>query len=203
MTKSIGSSNQTAAAASHNEPIVLVHIACDDPVYAHSGVGVITYGSTDYLGVGHLGSISAPKESNVVGPGSVTLELSGLSPNNIGTAMSSASYGDAVTIYQGYRQDDGTLVDTPWIVWSGSIDRIGGLVGPECTVSVELQHDIAALGEISGRRCTDEDQQNAYLGDTFFSHIADVPNLKLVWGGGTDRTGTHGGSGERDGYRRR
>lgn len=206
MTRDIGTSNVTAVESQYLEPVVMVKLELADPAYVHSNVGIIPYEGDDYIGVGTLGSISKLSESEALGPAAITMSLSGLDKTMIATALDSASYKDKVTIYEGYRQDDGTLVADPWIVWSGTIDTTSVEVGPESKIVLALQHDVASLQEINGRRFTDEDQQSEYSGDLFFEHIAEVPFLNLLWAGGPTQTGAvdnGGGGGGRRLYEQR
>lgn len=190
--RSVGAANQSAIEGRHIEPVILVKVEADEPAYVHSGVGVITYNGDEYIGVGQLGQVTSPKEDELVNPLSITLTLNGINPVFVAYSLTATGYGDAVTIYEGYRQDDGTLVADPYVVYSGWVDQVAVEAGPECKVSLTLQHDIAMLDEIRGDRCTDEDQQAKYPGDTFFSKIADIPTLRLLWGGGPTVTGWRG-----------
>ena len=195
MSREIGSTNTASAEGASVEPVALLKLDLDDPVYAHSGVGVIEYDGNDYIGVGLLGSVTAPSETDELGPQPVTFGMSQIDANLMQYAMSAANYGDEATLYRGYRQDDGTLVSDPYIVWAGTVESTGAKVGPGGQIGITCNHDLAALDQINGGRYTDEDQQDKYSGDKFFSHIADIPTLKLLWGGGPTRTGSAPGLG--------
>ena len=155
----------------------------DTPAYAHSGIGTITYDTNDYLGVGDFGSVSSTKESEELGPSGITLQLSGVDSTLITTALDSGKYGDVVTLYVGYRQDDGTLVDDPWVLWRGTFEYASIGQGESNVVSITLQHDLAILDEADGGRYTDEDQQSRFAGDRGFEYVAEMGTVKLLWGG--------------------
>ena len=193
MSRSVSSTNLTEINASHLHEVVLVKMEFDTPAYAHSGIGTISYDGNDYLGVGDFGSISNTTESEQLRPNSLTLQLSGVDSTLLTEALDSGNYGDVVTLYVGYRQDDGTLVDDPWLLWRGTFDYASISRGADNVVSIVVQHDLAVLDEVNGGRYTDEDQQSKFTGDVGLEFIADMANLTLVWGGGRV-----GGGRERD-----
>jgi len=194
VSRTISATNLAEINAAHLHEVLLVKLAFDTPVYAHSGIGTITYDSNDYTGVGHFGAISAPTESEHLRPTSLTLSLSGVDSGLITNALNSGTYGDVVTIYLGYRTDDGTLVDDPFVMWKGTLDYSSIKHGAENVVSLTLQHDLAILNEADGSRFTDEDQQVRYSGDVGFQYVTDVAGVKLLWGG-RPVSGSGGGSG--------
>ena len=137
-----------------------------------------------YLGVGDLGDISAARESEALGPASITLTLSGVDSDYISEALNSGNLYDTVTIYQGLRQDDGELYDDPWILWKGHYEFASVSVGEQSAVAITCQHDLSQLNEKHGGRYTDEDQQSVYSGDVGLEFVADMIDVKLLWGGG-------------------
>ena len=198
MSREIGAPNVAEVTAEHLERVALVHMAFDDPLFVHSGLGIITFDGDEYIGIGTLGTIADAKESEALGPAALTFTLSGVDMNLVAEALDAARYGDAITVYEGYVDDAGALVSDPWIIWAGKVDATGAVIGTDPSVSVIGQHDISSLDEIDGSRWTNEDQQAKFSGDKFFEHIAAVPNLKLLWGGGPTTTG----SGTTDRHRR-
>ncbi len=184
MSRDIGAANIAAVEASHVEPVLLVKLEFSVPVYAHSGYGTITYDGDIYLGVGDLGNVTEATESEVLTPGSINLELSGINARLLAESLNAGNFGDLVTIYEGYRQDDGTLVDDPWILWSGFLEVPSSAQGEEGgVVRLTCQHDIAVLDKKDGGRFTDEDQVQRYAGDRFFEFVTDTSTVSLEWGG--------------------
>lgn len=189
MSRNIGASNVTAATGDHLHEVVMVALEFDDPIYVHSDIGDITYDGNTYLGVGHLGSISEARESELVGPNPLTLSLSGVNSTFLREGLDSGSYGDPVTIYVGFRQDDGTLVADPFIVWKGRFEYASISQGSESYISVTLQHDLAILNQSANRRFTDEDQKQTYASDEGFQYVSDMATQNLFWGGGRVSSG--------------
>lgn len=184
MSRGLSANNLAAVNASHLHEVILVKLDFDTPVYAHSGIGTISFGGDAYLGVGDFGGVTDSKESELLSPLSLTLQLSGVDAAYIAEALDSGNYGDVVTLYMGYRQDDGTLVADPWVIWRGTYEFADIAIGEANVVSITLQHDLAVLKEANGSKFSDEDQQGKYAGDLGFEFIADAVSARLLWGGG-------------------
>ena len=195
MSRDISATNLAEINASHLHEVVMVKLEFDTPIYVHSGVGTITYDSNDYLGVGHLGQINNARESQTLGPLPIELQLSATSSTHISEGLDSGNYGDVVTVYIGYRQDDGTLVDDPWVAWRGTYEHASISLGENNIISISCQHDLAALNDADGARFTDEDQQQRFSGDVGFEFVADAVSSQLIWGGGAVSIGETGGDG--------
>ncbi len=189
MSRDIGSTNEAEVVLPSLREVVLAKLEFDTPLYVHSSVGTITFDGNDYLGVGDFGSITDARESEVLGPNPLTLQLSGINSEVIDEALNAGAYGDKVTIYIGYRQDDGTLIDDPWLAWAGAFEYATIKQGATSAASITLKHDLAVLSEANNRRFTDEDQQQEYSGDTGFEFVADMVSLRLNWAGGPSATG--------------
>ena len=196
MSRDIAAANLAEINAAHLHQVVMVKLEFDTPLYVHSGIGTIVYDSSSYLGVGQFGNISNVTETEVLRPTSLTLTLSGVDSNLITEALDSGDYGDTVTIYLGYRQDDGTLVADPLLVWRGFFEFASISQGDQSIVSITVQHDLAILNEIDGGRFTDEDQQVRFSGDVGFAFITDMVGVKLFWGGGRVGTGVGASGGD-------
>ena len=190
MSRDIGSTNETQAQGQYVHVVLLANLQFDTPVYVHSGYGEIVYDSNTYLGVGDFGSISQARESEVIGPNGITLGLSGVDAGLVSEALDSGSYGDPVTIYQGYRLDDGTLADNPFILWQGFLEYATVSQGGDNTITLTCESDLSVLGESDNSRYSDEDQVERYSGDRAFEYVVAMKNVKLQWGG---RTITRGG----------
>ena len=184
MSRNIGANNITEANLASLEVVILVHFAFTVPIYVHTGIGTITFSGDNYLGVGDLGTIGGMEESEQLSPAPIELTLSSTVSTHIAEALDSGNFGDTITIYQGYRNIDGTLVADPWILARGTFEYANITLSEEDNkVTIVMQHDIVRLEEKNGRRWSDEDQRNEYPNDTFLSFIAGINNQKLLWGG--------------------
>lgn len=183
MSRDIGSANVTAVDASHVHEVVLVAMEWDDPGYVHSDFGTISYDGNDYLGVGDLGAITDARESEQLGPLAMTLELSEVDADFLTQALSAMNYRDVVTVYEGYRETDGTLTADPWVAWKGWYEFAQIVQGETNKIAVTCQHDLSVLDEKDGGRYSNEDQQRRYPGDYGFEFVHEMATVKLIWGG--------------------
>ena len=167
----------------HVYAIYMAKLEFEAPVYVHTGIGNVTYDGDEYLGVGTFGGIDGVRESELLGPSSIRLTLSGIDPNMIAEALDAGRYDDRMTVWQALRQDDGTLIDDPYTFWRGRFEYANITVGEDNTITIIGQHDLAILDKKDGRRFSDEDQQAAYAGDLLFEYIAEQENVTYKWGG--------------------
>lgn len=195
MTRGYSSANQQELTAQTLHQILMAKLEFDLSAYVHTGVGSITFDGDTYTGLGDVASISGIKESEFLRFNKITLNLSGINSAYVDEALNSANYGDLVTIYEGFRSDDGTLVDDPEVVWAGTVEYSNLSVGSNASVSLVCTHELAFLSEIDGSRFTDEDQRITYSSDVGFEFVADVANTaqNLVWAGGPVPSGQGGG----------
>lgn len=196
MTRPIGTINTAQIESDYVELVQLVRFDFDTPVYVHSGVGSIIYDGITYTGVGDLGEISDMSETALLSPTEITFRLSGVQPQHVTEAMNAANYGDAITVYEGYRQTDGELYDEPWVKWAGSVEYSSVVKGDQSVVEVYGKHELNDLDKANGTRYSDEDQVQRYAGDRIFEFCHRMSTVDLTWGG--KRIAGGGGGAQRD-----
>jgi len=182
MSRTLAAATEAHAEGTHIHPVLLARIDFTTPVYAHTGLGIINFESNDYLGIGNLGGLSGLSETENLVPSPVTMTLTGLDSNIFTESMNAANYGDKVFLYIGYRNDDGTLVGTPWNFYKGRVEHGSGVRGSDNSVSIIVQHVLAILNKKIGTRYTDESQQKKSSGDLGLQFVAQMKDLKLTWG---------------------
>ena len=184
MSRGLSAANQTEVAATHLQEVTLVKFEFDTPAYMHNGMGTITFDGNDYLGVGDFSTSGGSRESESLGPLTMTYTLSAVDSTLLAEAVDSGNFGDVITEYIGYRNDDGTLVADPWIANKGKYDHASISLGTDNSITITAHHDLAVLAEIDGRKFSDEDQQAEYTGDLGLEHAVAAEFVRLVWGGG-------------------
>ena len=195
MSRGLSALNQAEASARHLHAVLFAELLLTTsspavPITVHTSVGPLTFGGDTYLGVGDLGGVSGVDEAERIGPSPFKLSLSGVDPGHIADALHAGNHRDKVTLWVGYRGDDGLLVDDPWRLAGGFFEYADIELGEaDNRVVVTVQHDLSTLLEKHGGRYTNEDQQGRFSGDVGFSFVADVIDKKLVWAG-TPVTGT-------------
>lgn len=184
MSRSLAAATKTHVEGTHTHPVIMCRVDFSPtPIYVHTGLGTIPFEGNDYLGVGTLGGISGLAETENLVPSPVTLSLSGIDSTIFGEALDAANYGDRVFMYIAYRNDDGTVIGSPWNFYKGRIEHPNADRGREGnTVSLVVQHVLAILSKKIGTRYTDESQQKKYPGDLGFQFIEQNIGLQLHWG---------------------
>lgn len=180
-SRDLDAANITETEAASAQPVIMVRIDFDTPVYVHSGFGTITFNSNDYLGVGSLGSISGIEEAEDNTPQPVQLSLSSIPSQYIASALDATTYGDKIILYHGFRGDDGDLVADPEVPWKGYLEY-ASVEGESETVTLHCQHYLTVLNKKKGGRYTDEDLQRDYPGDLGLQFVHLQNGLSLTWG---------------------
>jgi hypothetical protein len=160
----------------------MVKFLFDVPVYVHSGLGTITFESDAYLGVGALGGIDGLEETEALIPAPISLSLDGLKSEFFDEALNAANYGDKTTLYWGYRDDPGDLIDEPWVMYRGRVETSKVVRGLQNTVRIVVQHELAVLNKKTNTKYTNEEQQRRYPGDNAFARIEQMSTVQLSWG---------------------
>lgn len=173
LIRNIPTAMAAALASGQFYPVIMVWLDWPGaPVFAHSGVGVISYDAASWQGVGKFGQISLPEEQPSLAATSGSLRLLGL-PSEILDRMDDAIRNLGARVLFGCVTTRGgnVLVDTPVEVFSGYMDAMrysGAKSGLQVTHGIELQ---VATGP-SARAAASvfhsyEDQIAAHGTDTF------------------------------------
>lgn len=194
MTRQLSGTNVAHINSRHTHPVLMAKLLFSTPVYVHSGLGIITFETNDYLGVGTLGGVAGLEETEALVPAAIVLSLDGLNSDVFDEALNSANYGDKVTLNIAYRNDDGTLIDDPWIFYRGRVENSRLTRGSNNSVAVTIQHELAVLNKRTNTKFTDEEQQRRFTGDTAFKRVEQMETVQLTWGRRDERIG-----GDRDG----
>ena len=186
MTRFVSTTNQTEADQPSVTMCVMVSLDFTTGVlYLHDGVGTIidSYSSPSvtYLGVGSFGSVDGSVQDSLsVIAKPVKLSLSGVDSSIITSAMTTDYQGRDVTISIGFLQN-GSLIAAPQVVWEGRMDYLNIQYGPgTASITISCEHRLRREPRIA--RYTDEDQQVAYDGDTFFHLMPYIQGFKSQWG---------------------
>lgn len=183
MTRIVSTANATALAAARVRLFVAVYLDFSSgAVRAHDGIGTVTFGGNDYLGLGQFGGIELAEESVEVIAKPVTMKLSGIETGLLSSAMTEVYQGRTATVYLGLQDTEtGALIDTPETVWSGKMDQMTVALKPNAgEITLRCEHRLRREPKIS--RYTDADMQLAYSGDRFFDLIGKIAGFKGTWG---------------------
>ena len=196
MTRSLSAANLTHIDSGHTHPVLMGKFLFDGgSVFAHTGLGTIVFESNNYLGIGNLAGVAGLEETEGIVPAPVKVSLNGLDSSLVLEALDSANFGSKVTLYIGYRNDDGTLIADPWAFYKGRVENAALIRGQDNSITITIQHDLAILNRTIGTKYTYEEQQRKFSGDLAFEKIAqmELVGTDLLWGALPSRIGTGGG----------
>lgn len=159
-----------------------------------NGVGPIEWDSTGaspavaqtWLGAGNLGSISPITETVQIRAEGVKLTLSGIPTEMLSMALEDIVVGYPVKIWFGALSDAGVVLPNPYQSFSGRVDAIHvQLGGQTCSITIECESDLIRLQIPNVRYWTHAEQQREFPGDTGFSRVESLKDVRLNWGSPT------------------
>lgn len=184
MSRDLPTGLGTALTAARLHPVYLVQLNWPTgTVNVWNGYRDLSWDSKTWVGTGHLGGISAVKESRDGAANGVVLSLAGIPSANIALALANNSQGQPAKIWFGEINSAGTFTVDPYLLFDGVID-VCPLEdnGETATLSVMLEKELIDT-RARGRRYTHEDQIIDYPSDLAFEYVAGLADKPLNWGG--------------------
>ncbi len=161
-------------------PVFLVFVDWPgDPVYAHSGVGNITFDSQTWAGVGDFARIALPAEQRGTAADSAAFSLVGV-PDDLASLVTEDARDITCAVWFGAVTERAgtTLVGTPQEVFRGRGDQMRESIAASDlgrTRSLQLGATTGPSQRLrSGLFHTSEQHQRSYPGDTLLRHAAGV-----------------------------
>lgn len=177
----------TAAAAAVQAEVVLrtaaVELLFDSgAVRLNGSLMPITIGGEEFLGIGSLGTISEIAEEQELQSAGITLRLAGIPRGMVTLAMAEACQGRPCTVWEVLMdRETGQVIDSPVIVFAGSLDTMSVQLGETATVEVAAIDELADMDRPNLARFSDEDQRREHPADRFFEFAARMVEAELVW----------------------
>lgn len=196
MTRGISAATLNAIEAEVATPIFFCELQLDAGTdYLHTGIGTITWGGNDWLGVGDFGSVESVKETATLSPQALRLGLSGLSPDIISLVYDVDYYRRPCILYLG-ALSDGALVADPSVIFSGFIESLemawGGPNGDSVVLTAESE--LILFKRSRDIRYTDNRLQAEFSGDLGLQYKESVATDRVVWRGKDNNLGGAGGN---------
>ena len=155
------------------------------PLLIWSGYGDLVINSETYLGVGQLISIGGLEETLDLRATGFSVNLNGIDTNALNIALNANYQNRDITIYMGFNDSTGTLIDTPFILGRGRMDTMTIEEGAEfSTIVIQCENRLIDFERPRRRLYTDEDQRRDHPTDTGFSFVKVIQDLKITWGQG-------------------
>lgn len=148
-----------------------------------TGYGTITWGGYDWLGGGEFIGISEVEETEDIQANGLVFSMSGIPTALLSSTITDMRQGLPGELFLGALADDGTLIGTPYPVFSGVTDvPTVDDTGESVTISVTVESDLVDLERPKVRRFTDEDQKSVYPDDRGFEFVNSLQEAEITWG---------------------
>ncbi len=142
------------------------------------------YGAETYTGIGDFGGLVSDITESVDGnPERLQLGLTGVKSSLITDVLTDDYVDREIELMIEWRDTDDEAVDDPTILFSGYMDNVDIVLGPQLgmmTLSAESRGSLFLSA--SDLRFTDEDKQAESSGDLFSEYLYRMSDLVLKWG---------------------
>ena len=189
--------------ASQLSPILLASLSFATPVHIWTGYGTITVGSTAYLGIGTLGSISPVEETTDLAARGISMQLSGVPTAMLAVALTENYQGRECSVLFGALQASGALVSSPVTIFSGRMDVMSiNDDGQNATIGMTAENKLVDFRRPREVRYTDQEQKNLFPSDKGLEFVTAIQEKQIYWGNAklVAPINEGGGESERTGY---
>ena len=193
----------TEVSASQLSPILLASLSFATPVHIWTGYGTITVGSTAYLGIGTLGSISPVEETTDLAARGISMQLSGVPTAMLAVALTENYQGRECSILFGALEASGALVSSPVTIFSGRMDVMSiNDDGQNATIGMTAENKLVDFRRPREVRYTDQEQKNLFPSDKGLEFVTAIQEKQIYWGNAklVAPINEGGGESERTGY---
>ena len=193
----------TEVSASQLSPILLASLSFATPVHIWTGYGTITVGSTAYLGIGTLGSISPVEETTDLAARGISMQLSGVPTAMLAVALTENYQGRECSVLFGALQTSGALVSSPVTIFSGRMDVMSiNDDGQNATIGMTAENKLVDFRRPREVRYTDQEQKNLFPSDKGLEFVTAIQEKQIYWGNAklVAPINEGGGESERTGY---
>jgi len=193
----------TEVSASQLSPILLASLSFATPVHIWTGYGTITVGSTAYLGIGTLGSISPVEETTDLAARGISMQLSGVPTAMLAVALTENYQGRECSVLFGALQASCALVSSPVTIFSGRMDVMSiNDDGQNATIGMSAENKLVDFRRPREVRYTDQEQKNLFPSDKGLEFVTAIQEKQIYWGNAklVAPVNEGGGESERTGY---
>jgi len=197
MSRTLSTAMQAVASAELVRPIYLVDLEfASGSIYLWSGLGDLSFNSNTYIGAGDLLSIGSVQESTELTATGAQITLGGIKQSLLTLARDEPYQGRPLTIRLGAFDENGDLIASPVIVFSGFMDVMTiNDSGETSTITVSAENKLIVFQKTAVRRYTAEDQKIEHSTDKGFEFVAKIQEKEIVWGRPSPASMNTGGRG--------
>lgn len=185
---------QQLLAAEGAQPIVFAFLDfVGEPVFVHSGVGYITWGGEDWLGLGQFATIEPVREGIELRAATFRMGLSGAMEHLLGEVLNENTAGRLVELYMGsWDEESEALYADPTLIIRGTMGPPEVVLGKGAGASIVVEDVRGSLSTMNGRRSSLEDHQEEWPSDLFFEFLPQMIDHTFVFNGERKMSGGAG-----------
>ncbi len=186
MARGLSSAVKTELATGVIDPVLLVEIGFDTPVYLTNAsfdlTSSVSGSSRTYVANGHFKNITGVNETNKPTKNTLSLSLSGVDQTYISLALSQNIINSDVYIYRGFLDTNNALLADPFLLFFGTVDEFKVTDTTEkANLVLNITSHWGNFSKTSGRVTTDNSQQRFFSGDKGMEFAA-LTVRDIKWG---------------------
>jgi len=143
---------------------------------------VIQINANNFVGVGALGSVGTINEEASLTAKGITLELSGVDPALVATALTENPRGRKCKLWVCLFDADHILINNPYPVGTWTMDTMSISTGDKARIALTAESPLSDWDRPRVRYYTDGDQLSRYPTDKFFEFLAINIDKEIRWG---------------------
>ena len=180
MPKTSPASIVTALSQDHlGEAYLAIRLDLSTPLYLWTGFGTVTIDGNSYIGGGDFLQFEPIAESLELGAEGVRVSFTAANSDLLTAALTEDYQNRDAYIYFGLT----TAPDDEQLLFQGYMDTLNfDDSGDRAIITLTIENKLRDLERARPRRYTNEDQEAAYTGDTFFSFVAAIQDVRVPWG---------------------
>ena len=184
MARTLGTYFEAELAAGEVQPFFAVLMEFDGgDMRVWNGYGDITIDGETYVGSADFLNLGEITETSEVQAAGVSVALTGLDSSLVATALDEAYQGRPLKIFFGFLDNTGTIIDTPYTIFSGRMDVMTiEDAGATANINVTAESRLIDLDRSRARRFTSEDQKIDYPDDKGLEMVASLQDTVIIWG---------------------
>jgi len=183
MSRSMTTAAALAAASSQTTMAIAVRLDfLSGFVRVNSTPYSMTIGGEEFIGVGHLGSISGLDETTDLEAAGVTLQLSGVQSAFLYNALAEVYQGRDARIYLVFLTEAHAIIADPVLIYRGRMDTMDISLADQGVITVNVENRLADWQRARVSRYTDAEQQRIHPGDLGLQYVAQLAYKPLPWG---------------------
>lgn len=171
-------------------PFIAIEVDFADGVTTRgwTGYGEIEIDGETYLGLGTFINISTIEESTENKATGISLQLTGVPPEVVATALGEDYQGNPARVYIGALDSDtGVVINDPYNIFTGRVDTMNlTFDSQEARITVSVESRLIDFEKAPDRRFTPEDQKLDFPNDEGLEYVASIQDKQVSWGVGVE-----------------